>query len=162
MDKLKHGENYGIPYGVLVPKGWSNLWVAGRCASSDVKVHGAIRDQPACSMMGQAAGTAAVQSIRTGQPAFGNAMVAVAAWVFRSSASVVETMSRSVGPTPLASMVPASAPPGGGVVPSSSSPQAKRSVAEKAKNRLFLRVPMRCAGDSREPWATASSWSMSL
>ena len=37
--------------------------------SSDIKVHGAIRDQPGCSMMGQAAGTAAVQSIRTGQPA---------------------------------------------------------------------------------------------
>jgi hypothetical protein len=30
---------------------------------------GAIRDQPACSMMGQAADTAAVQSLRTGQPA---------------------------------------------------------------------------------------------
>jgi hypothetical protein len=68
-DRLKAGESYGIPYGVLVPKGWSNLWVAGRCASSDIKVHGAIRDQPSCSMMGQAAGTAAVQSIRTGQPA---------------------------------------------------------------------------------------------
>jgi len=38
---------------VLVPKGWSNLWVAGRCASADVKVKGAIRDQPG----------------RTGQPA---------------------------------------------------------------------------------------------
>jgi hypothetical protein len=69
IDQPKKGENYGIPYGVLVPKGWTNLWVAGRCASSDVKVHGAIRDQPSCSMMGQAAGTAAVQSIRTGQPA---------------------------------------------------------------------------------------------
>ena len=69
LDRLKQGENYGIPYGVLVPKGWKNLWVAGRCNSSDIKVHGAIRDQPACSMMGQAAGTAAVQSIRTGQPA---------------------------------------------------------------------------------------------
>lgn len=69
LDRLKKGENYGIPYGVLVPKGWANLWVAGRCASADIKVNGAIRDQPACSMMGQAAGTAAVQSIRTGQPA---------------------------------------------------------------------------------------------
>src|ERR1017187_7277168 len=69
LDKLKKGENYGIPYGVLVPKGWSNLWVGGRCTSTDIKVNGAIRDQPACSMMGQAAGTAAVQSIRTGQPA---------------------------------------------------------------------------------------------
>jgi ribulose 1,5-bisphosphate synthetase/thiazole synthase len=69
LDKLKKGENYGIPYGILVPKGWTNLWVGGRCTSADIKVNGAIRDQPACSMMGQAAGTAAVQSIRTGQPA---------------------------------------------------------------------------------------------
>jgi hypothetical protein len=67
--RLKPGECFGIPYGVLVPKGWQNLWVAGRCASSDVKVHGSIRVQPAASMMGQAAGTAAVQSLKTGQPA---------------------------------------------------------------------------------------------
>jgi len=71
LDKLKRGESYGLPYGILVPRGWTNLWVAGRCNSSDVKVNGAIRDQPACSMMGQAAGTAAVQSLRTGQPACG-------------------------------------------------------------------------------------------
>jgi hypothetical protein len=68
-DRLKAGEYYGLPYGILVPQAWENLWVAGRCNSSDVKVHGAIRDQPACFMMGQAAGTAAVQSMRTGQPA---------------------------------------------------------------------------------------------
>lgn len=68
-DRPAAGEYYGIPYGILVPRGWENLWVAGRCNSSDVKVHGAIRDQPACFLMGEAAGTAAVQSIRTGQPA---------------------------------------------------------------------------------------------
>ncbi|MDR3708686.1 MAG: FAD-dependent oxidoreductase [Capsulimonadaceae bacterium] len=67
--RLKPGECFGIPYGILAPKGWTNLWVAGRCASSDVMVHGSIRVQPAASMMGQAAGTAAVQSLRTGQPA---------------------------------------------------------------------------------------------
>jgi hypothetical protein len=67
--RLLPGEAFGIPYGILVPRGWSNLWVAGRCASSDVEVHGSIRVQPAASMMGQAAGTAAVQSIRTGEPA---------------------------------------------------------------------------------------------
>jgi hypothetical protein len=54
---------------VLVPKGWTNLWVAGRCVCADIKVNGAIRDQPGCSMMGQAAGTAVAQSLRTGQPA---------------------------------------------------------------------------------------------
>jgi len=68
-DRLAAREYYGLPYGILVPRGWSNLWVAGRCNSSDVKVHGAIRDQPACFMMGQAAGTAAVQAMKTGQPA---------------------------------------------------------------------------------------------
>ncbi len=67
--RLNEGEWFGIPYGILVPKGWKNLWVAGRCASSDVQVHGSIRVQPAASMMGQAAGTAAVQSIRTGRAA---------------------------------------------------------------------------------------------
>jgi hypothetical protein len=67
--RLEQGEYFGLPYGILVPKGWSNLWVAGRCVSSDVRVHGSIRVQPACSMMGQAAGTAAVQSIRRLQPA---------------------------------------------------------------------------------------------
>lgn len=66
---LKPGECFGIPYGVLVPKGWKNLWVAGRPVSADVKVHGSLRVQPAASMMGQAAGTAAVQSIRTKRPA---------------------------------------------------------------------------------------------
>lgn len=66
---LKAGEYFGIPYGILVPRGWKNLWVAGRCASSDVAVHGSIRVQPAASMMGQAAGTAAVQSLKTGLPA---------------------------------------------------------------------------------------------
>ena len=68
-DVLAPGESYGIPYGVLVPLGWSNLWVAGRCASSDVMVNGAIRDQPACVMMGQAAGTAAVQALGSGERA---------------------------------------------------------------------------------------------
>jgi hypothetical protein len=67
--RLKAGQCFGIPYGILVPRGWKNLWVAGRCNSSDVRAHGAIRVQPACAMMGQAAGTAAVQAIATGQPA---------------------------------------------------------------------------------------------
>jgi hypothetical protein len=69
VSRLNPGEYFGIPYSILVPRGWANLWVAGRCNSSDIKVHGSIRVQPAASMMGQAAGTAAVQSIKTGQPA---------------------------------------------------------------------------------------------
>ena len=63
------GEYYGIPYGILVPRGFSNLWAAGRCVSTDVRVNGSLRDQPGCMLMGQAAGTAAVQHLKTGQPA---------------------------------------------------------------------------------------------
>lgn len=66
---LPKGRTYGLPYGITVPKGWRNLWVAGRCASTDRLVHSSSRVQPSCAMMGQAAGTAAVQSVRTGQPA---------------------------------------------------------------------------------------------
>jgi hypothetical protein len=68
-DNLGRGDCVGIPYSILVPRGSENLWVAGRCHSSDSKVHGSIRAQSAAYMMGQAVGTAAVQSISTGQPA---------------------------------------------------------------------------------------------
>ncbi len=68
--RLGPGECFGLPYGIIVPKGWHNLWVAGRCNSSDIRVHGSIRVMPAAAMMGQAAGTAAVQAIRSGRPAF--------------------------------------------------------------------------------------------
>jgi glycine/D-amino acid oxidase-like deaminating enzyme len=68
-DLLKPGEYYGIPYRILVPQGIENLWIAGRCNSSDVKVSAAIRDQPACFMMGQAAGAAAVLAPRRGESA---------------------------------------------------------------------------------------------
>jgi hypothetical protein len=67
--KLPRGKSLGIPYSILVPRGWENLWIAGRCHSSDTKVHGSIRSQSAAFLMGQASATAAVQSMRTGQPA---------------------------------------------------------------------------------------------
>jgi hypothetical protein len=63
--RMKPGECVGIPYGVTVPKGWKNLWVAGRAVSTDVAVQGAVRVQPPAAMMGQAAGTAAMQAIRS-------------------------------------------------------------------------------------------------
>ncbi len=66
--KLAPGQCLGIPYGILVPREWENLWVAGRCHSSDTRVHGSIRSQSASYMMGQAA-AAAKQSLDTGQPA---------------------------------------------------------------------------------------------
>jgi len=68
-EKLGKGESVGIPYSILVPHGWENLWVAGRCHSSETGVHGSIRGQSAAFMMGEAAATAAKQSLDTGQPA---------------------------------------------------------------------------------------------
>ena len=56
------GDTYGIPYGVIVPKGALNLWTAGRCASCDRKMHGSLRVQPVAYVMGQAAGTAAAMA----------------------------------------------------------------------------------------------------
>ena len=67
--KYQPGEYYGIPYGALVPKGWKNLWVAGRSISTDVMMQSSTRAQPAAIGMGQAAGAAAVQSIRSKKPA---------------------------------------------------------------------------------------------
>ncbi len=58
-DKLGLGETVGLPYRSLLPRDSRNLWVAGRCVSSDVKVQGAIRIQPVAAVLGQAAGTAA-------------------------------------------------------------------------------------------------------
>lgn len=69
VDRYGPGEYYGIPYGVLVPKGSINLWTAGRCVSADVMVQGSLRVQPAAAMMGQASGVAAIQHCRTGQAA---------------------------------------------------------------------------------------------
>ena len=53
------GESHGIPYRILTPKGFKNLLVAGRCASSDHLVYGSIRVMTNCLVMGEAAGTAA-------------------------------------------------------------------------------------------------------
>lgn len=58
IDRLGEGESFAIPYRSLIPKGSRNLWVAGRCISSDVKVQGALRVQPTCMVMGEAAGVA--------------------------------------------------------------------------------------------------------
>jgi len=67
--RLPEGTYFGIPYGILVPKGFKNLWVPGRAASADIKVQGSIRVMPACAMMGQAAGSAAVQCLGSGETA---------------------------------------------------------------------------------------------
>ena len=66
---FEQGEYFGIPYGTLVPKGAENLWVAGRTLSSDTRIFASMRGQLLCMLYGQAAGTAAAQTITTGQTA---------------------------------------------------------------------------------------------
>lgn len=69
LKRFQDGEHFGIPYSSLVPKGWNNLWVAGRSISSDVLANGSIRVQPTCIMMGEAVGAAAALTIRNGSNA---------------------------------------------------------------------------------------------
>lgn len=57
------GENYGVPYRILTPKGFDNLLTAGRCVSTDVRVHGSLRVMPGCFITGQAAGAAAALAV---------------------------------------------------------------------------------------------------
>lgn len=66
IDRLHEGESFAIPYRALLPAGTENLLVAGRCVSTDVKVQGALRIQPAAAVMGEAAGVAATQMVRRG------------------------------------------------------------------------------------------------
>lgn len=68
-DKPAPGESYGLPYRIMVNRDYDNLWFAGRCVSSDTKVNGALRDQPACYMLGEAAGVAAALCLETGSNA---------------------------------------------------------------------------------------------
>ena len=60
------GKAYGIPYGCMVPQGFSNLLVAGRCISAESEAAGAIRVMPPCMGLGQAAGIAAALALENG------------------------------------------------------------------------------------------------
>lgn len=67
--RLKEGSWYSIPYRCLITKEVTNLIVAGRCISATHEACAAIRVTPIVMAMGQAAGTAAAQSIVTKQDA---------------------------------------------------------------------------------------------
>ena len=62
----KYGAVYHVPYGSLLPCELRNLLVAGRCLSVDSRVHQATKEIPACMATGEAAGTAAALSLRSG------------------------------------------------------------------------------------------------
>jgi len=53
-----------VPLSALVPKGSSNLLVAGRCVSSDRLANSGLRVQASCMAMGQAAGVAAALAVK--------------------------------------------------------------------------------------------------
>ena len=55
---FKAGEYYTIPYRSLIPKGASNLLVAGRCISSDHGAQASYRIMPVVCCLGEAAGSA--------------------------------------------------------------------------------------------------------
>lgn len=62
------GETYGIPFRCLLPRGLSNVLVAGRCASFDRNVFASVRVMPNCMAMGEAAGICAALAAKDGKP----------------------------------------------------------------------------------------------
>jgi len=64
---LKPGSWYSVPYRSLVTEEIENLIVAGRCISATHEACAAIRVTPIVMAIGQAAGTAAAQSVTTGE-----------------------------------------------------------------------------------------------
>lgn len=61
---IKKGSSYAIPYRCLLPKGFDNLLVAGRCISTSHEAHASTRVTPTCFATGQAAGTGAALAIQ--------------------------------------------------------------------------------------------------
>ena len=60
------GDWYEIPYRCLVPKGFENLLVAGRCISSTHEAQASYRIMPYCAELGQAAGAAVAVAMDEG------------------------------------------------------------------------------------------------
>ena len=63
---LPPGEYHDIPYRCLVPLGVDNLLVAGRCLSATFEAQAAVRIEPNCRAMGEAAGIAAALCCKRG------------------------------------------------------------------------------------------------
>jgi hypothetical protein len=62
---IADGGSYDIPWGCLVPKGLSNVMVAGRCLSATREGMGTARTMGPCMAMGQAVGTAAALCVES-------------------------------------------------------------------------------------------------
>lgn len=66
IQRLPAGEYHDIPYRCLVPLQIDDLLVAGRCISSTFEAQAAIRIEPTCRALGEAAGTAAALCLQLG------------------------------------------------------------------------------------------------
>ncbi|MCD8041546.1 MAG: FAD-dependent oxidoreductase [Tannerellaceae bacterium] len=62
------GESHGIPFRSLLPVGLKNVFVAGRCISTDHYAHGSLRVMPPCLVTGEAVGVAAGQIVKSRTP----------------------------------------------------------------------------------------------
>ena len=67
FQEFKDGEWYEIPYRSLLPKGYENLLVAGRCISSTHEAQASYRIMPFCAAIGHAAGCAAAVAKQSGK-----------------------------------------------------------------------------------------------
>jgi hypothetical protein len=67
IDTAIDRQYFHVPYRSLVPEKTDNLLVAGRSVSGDRIAHCAFRNMSCCILTGQAAGTAAAVSIKTGK-----------------------------------------------------------------------------------------------
>ncbi|MCL2056543.1 MAG: FAD-dependent oxidoreductase [Oscillospiraceae bacterium] len=68
---LKPGSWYSVPYRCLIPAQVSNIIVCGRCISASHEALAALRTTPTVMAIGQAAGTAAAMTAKTGCPVQG-------------------------------------------------------------------------------------------
>jgi hypothetical protein len=66
---IPKGGIYGVPYGTIVPKDSQTVWVVGRCFSATHDAHASCRSMAQTMAMGQAAGMAAIQSLKNSSAA---------------------------------------------------------------------------------------------
>lgn len=66
--RYQKGESHGIPFRCLLPIGLRNVFVAGRCISTDSYAHGSLRVMPPSLVTGEAVGVAAGQICHIKKP----------------------------------------------------------------------------------------------
>lgn len=82
------GVYYTIPFRSLLPVGYDNLLVAGRCIGATHEAQASIRIMPICICLGEAAGTAAALAAESGVEAADVDVVALRARLRRNGAFV--------------------------------------------------------------------------